>query len=141
MTSKISVEEAREFYKQAFPGRPNASQIVVTMEDGFAVIRQEIGQENIRPGGYVSGPTQMALADAVAYMAVFTKLGIVPMAVTSNLSMNFLRPCVGEAIVAEGRIMKIGRTLAVIETEVRAEGSDKISSHAIVTYSLPLNKD
>ena len=55
--------------------------------------------------------------------------------------MNFLRPCIGEAVIAEGKIMKIGRTLAVIETEVRAEGSDKVSSHAIVTYSLPLNKD
>ena len=79
----------------------------------------------------------MSMADSAAYFVVFTKLGIVPMAVTSNLTINFLRPCIGEAIIADGRLMKLGRTLAVIEVDLKAEGSDKVSSHAVVTYSIP----
>ena len=79
----------------------------------------------------------MSMADSAAYFVVFTKLGIVPMAVTSNLTINFLRPCIGEAVIADGRLMKLGRTLAVIEVDLKAEGSDKVSSHAVVTYSIP----
>ena len=107
------------------------------MEDGHAVIRLKAGPENLRPGGYISGPTQMTMADSVTYMAIFTKLGITPMTVTSNLNINFLRPCIGEAVIAEAKLMKLGRTLAVAEVEIRAEGSSKVASHAIVTYSIP----
>lgn len=136
MTSKISVEEANSFLAEAFNGAQNRSQVIL-MEDGHAMMRMKAGPEHLRPGGYISGPTQMAMADSVTYMAIFTKLGITPMTVTSNLNMNFLRPCIGEAVIAEAKLMKLGRTLAVAEVEIRAEGSDKVASHAIVTYSIP----
>jgi len=87
----------------------------------------------------VSGPTQMGLADQAAYAAIFTKLGIVPMAVTSNLNINFLRPCKGDWVEADAHIIKLGRTLAVIEVNVRGSSSDKVSSQSIVNYSLPLD--
>lgn len=105
--------------------------------DFVAIMRLVAGPEHLRPGGYISGPTQMSMADSVTYMAIFTKLGITPMTVTSNLNMNFLRPCIGEAVTAEANLLKLGRTLAVAEVEIRAEGSDKVASHAIVTYSIP----
>ncbi|WP_370236921.1 MULTISPECIES: PaaI family thioesterase [Henriciella] len=136
MTSKVSVEEANRFLDQAFPGNGNRNRIIA-MEDGRVVCRMSADEQNLRPGGYISGPTQMSMADSAAYFVVFTKLGIVPMAVTSNLTINFLRPCIGEAVIADGRLMKLGRTLAVIEVELKAEGSDKVSSHAVVTYSIP----
>ncbi|MEM5517740.1 PaaI family thioesterase [Henriciella sp. AS95] len=136
MTSKVSVDEANAFLDEAFNSAQNRS-TVIAMEDSRAILRMKAGPEQLRPGNYISGPTQMAMADSVAYFAIFTKLGIVPMAVTSNLSINFLRPCIGEAVIADGRLMKLGRTLAVIEVDIRAEGSDKTSSHAIVTYSIP----
>jgi uncharacterized protein (TIGR00369 family) len=79
----------------------------------------------------------MSLADSVAYMVIMTLTGLEPMAVTSNLNINFLRPCIGTAVIAEGRMMKIGQALAVIEVDIRVEGADKPSSHAIVTYALP----
>ena len=139
MTSKISVEQVNEFLEKAFEGREGMSRPLVTvMEDGRAVVRLSINKNHIRPGGYINGPTQMGLADQAAYAAVFTKIGIVPMAVTSNLNINFLRPCLGEWVEADAKILKFGRTLAVMEVNVRGSLSDKVSSQSIVTYSIPI---
>ncbi len=135
--SKVSVAEVNAFYADQFSGR-GAQEAVVSLEDGFARLRRTISEAERRPGGYVSGPTQMGLADSAAYAAIFTRIGIVPMAVTSNLNINFLRPCIGEAVIADATLIKCGKTLAVIEVEIRAEGSDKVSSHAVINYSIPL---
>jgi len=140
MTSKISVDQVNDFLEKAFEGREGITRpLITTMEDGRAVVRLDINKDHIRPGGYVSGPTQMGLADQAAYAAIFTKLGIVPMAVTSNLNINFLRPCKGDWVEADAQIIKLGRTLAVIEVNVRGSSSDKVSSQSIVNYSLPLD--
>ena len=111
--------------------------IVAFGEDGRAVMRLVADSSHLRPGGYISGPTQMALVDSAAYMAVMTKTGHEPMTVTSNLSINFLRPCIGDVVVADARIMKIGQALAVMDVDVRIEGAEKPSSHAVVTYAIP----
>lgn len=138
MPSKVTPEEVNAFYTSSFPGGGiDIEQDVVALEDGFARLRRRVGDLNLRPGGYISGPTQMAIADSAAWSAIFTKIGITPMAVTSNLSINFLRPCIGEAIVAEARIIKMGKSLAVIEVEIRAEGAEKPSAHVVVNYALP----
>lgn len=136
MASKITVEEANAFLEEAFESGPERSR-VTHMEDGIAVMRLEVTNANLRPGGYISGPTQMGMCDSAAYMAVMTKVGITPMAVTSSLTMNFLRPCVGEAVEAEAEVMRIGRSLAVMDVTVRVAGSAKTCSHAVVTYALP----
>lgn len=136
MTSKVSVEDANSFLACAFE-RGDGAPAVVLMEDGYAVMRLDVSSEHLRPGGYISGPTQMSLADSVTYMAIFTRLGITPMTVTSNLNMSFLRPCIGKAVIARAKLLKLGRTLAVAEAEILAEGADKVASHAIVTYSIP----
>lgn len=136
MTSKVSVEEANSFLNSAFD-RPDHKAKIIRMEEGRAVQRLEAKEEHLRPGGYISGPTQMAVADSAAYMAVMTLTGIEPMTVTSNLNINFLRPCIGNALVADARVMKIGKALAVMDVDIRAEGSEKAASHAVVTYALP----
>jgi uncharacterized protein (TIGR00369 family) len=134
--TKFTADEANTFLSTAFKGRGGQNQ-VMKMEPGLAVMRLEADETHLRPGGYISGPTQMSLADSVAYMAIMTLTGLEPMTVTSNLNINFLRPCIGAAVIAEGRIMKMGQALAVIEVDIRVEGADKPSSHAIVTYALP----
>lgn len=134
--TKFTVEEANIFMDAAFKGRGRQNQVVL-MEKGRAVIRLEADETHLRPGGYISGPTQMSLADSVAYMAIMTLTGLEPMTVTNNLNINFLRPCIGPVVVADGRVMKIGHALAVIEVDIRIEGADKPASHAIVTYALP----
>ena len=134
--TKMTAEEANAFLKGAFETQDNRSEVVL-MEDGRAVMRLVADSSHLRPGGYISGPTQMALVDSAAYMAVTTKTGHEPMTVTSNLSINFLRPCIGDVVVADARIMKIGQALAVMDVDVRIEGAEKPSSHAVVTYAIP----
>lgn len=134
--TKMTADEANTFLKGAFETQDNRSEVVL-MEDGRAVMRLVADSSHLRPGGYISGPTQMALVDSAAYMAVMTKTGHEPMTVTSNLSINFLRPCIGNVVVADARIMKIGQALAVMDVDVRIEGAEKPSSHAVVTYAIP----
>lgn len=136
MASKVSVEDANSFLNSAF-NRPDHQAKITLMEPGRAVQRLEAREEHLRPGGYISGPTQMAIADSAAYMAVMTLTGIEPMTVTSNLNINFLRPCIGQAVTADATVMKIGKTLAVMDVKIQAEGDTRIASHAIVTYALP----
>jgi uncharacterized protein (TIGR00369 family) len=134
--TKFTAEEANTFLEAAFKGRGRQNQVIL-MEPGRAIMRLEADETHLRPGGYISGPTQMSLADSVAYMVIMTQTGLEPMTVTSNLNINFLRPCIGAVVVAEGRMMKMGQALAVIDVDIRIEGADKPSSHAIVTYALP----
>ena len=136
MSSKLTVEQANAFLAGAFNGREDQG-LITEMQDGRTVASLEISPFHLRPGGYVSGPTQMAIADMVAYMAIMTRMGEQPMAVTTNLNINFLRPCIGNKIIADGRLMKLGQTLAIVEVDVRVEGTDQITSHAIATYALP----
>lgn len=134
--SKFSAEEANAFLDTAFKGRGRQNQVIL-MEPGRAILRLEADETHLRPGGYISGPTQMSLADSAAYMAIMTLTGLEPMTVTSNLNINFLRPCIGSVVIAEGTILKMGQALAVIEVDIRIEGAAKPASHAIVTYALP----
>ena len=136
MSSKLTVEQANAFLTGAFASRTNRGEII-DMQPGRAISRLEVNEAHLRPGGYVSGPTQMGMADMVAYMAIMTRMGEQAMAVTSNLNINFLRPCIGRTVIADGQLMKLGRSLAIVEVDIRIQGSDQQSSHAIVTYALP----
>ncbi|MEL6861735.1 MAG: PaaI family thioesterase [Pseudomonadota bacterium] len=137
MGSVVSVEEVNAFYDEIFTGGGEQER-VLELRENYARIRQPVDTANLRPGGYINGPTQMAVADSAAYIAIFTRIGITPMALTSNLNINFMRPCIGNAVIGEAHLLKIGKTLAVVSVDVRAEGSDKLSSHAVVNYSIPL---
>ena len=136
MTTRMTADEANTFLSAAFIGNGRRSEVTL-MEEGRAVMRLVADDTHLRPGGYISGPTQMSLVDSAAYMAVMTYTGHEPMTVTSNLSINFLRPCIGDVVVADARVMKIGQALAVMDVDVRIEGAEKPSSHAVVTYALP----
>lgn len=111
--------------------------IVTEMREGFAVTQIETDARHMRPGHMISGPTQMSMADTVAYVCVFTKLGITPMAVTSSFNMHFLRPCIGPSMRAEGSMVRIGQTLAVIDVRIFGQAHDDPASVATVTYALP----
>jgi uncharacterized protein (TIGR00369 family) len=104
---------------------------------GTARVRLPAGEAHIRPGGTLSGPAQMALADFAMYAALLGAIGEVPLAVTTSLNMNFLqRPRPG-ALIADCRLIKLGKRLAVGETLVHSEGMEDPVSHATATYSIP----
>jgi uncharacterized protein (TIGR00369 family) len=91
----------------------------------------------LRPGGTIAGPAQMALADIAMYGLVMSRLGRVDLAVTTSLSINFLRRPEPAAMTAEGRLMKLGKRLAVGEVTLHSAGLAEPVAHAVVTYSLP----
>lgn len=129
------------FMGQAF-GQPLNWTIERVDLDGIRV-RQPTTQAQSRPGGTVSGPTLMAMADGVAYMALLSRIGPAALAVTSNLNINFLRRPRLVDLVTNARPIKIGRNLAVIEVSLfsdggQAEDLEKPVAHATVTYSLTL---
>ena len=129
------------FMAQAF-GQPLNWTIERVDLDGIRV-RQPTTQAQSRPGGTVSGPTLMAMADGVAYMDLLSRIGPAALAVTSNLNINFLRRPRLVDLVTDARPIKIGRNLAVIEVSLfsdggQAEDLQKPVAHATVTYSLTL---
>jgi uncharacterized protein (TIGR00369 family) len=136
LTTKLTANEANAYLEAAFGSDPGRH-VITVMEDGYAEVRLVANDSHLRPGGYISGPTQMSLADTAAYFAVMTKTGLEPMTVTSNLNINFLRPCIGKIVICSARIMKIGKALAVLDVDIRIEGAEKPSSHAVVTYAIP----
>ena len=136
-TSKVSAEAMNRFFSEAFTGDPKRIPDITLAVADHVVMEAAMDETNLRPGGFVSGPTQMMLADHIAYAVIFTRLGITPMALTSNLNIDFLRPCIGTKVHYEGRMIKLGRSLAVISVETRGTESDKLSSRATVTYALP----
>ncbi len=106
---------------------------------GFGTISlvMPASRQLLRPGGTITGPAQMALADIAMYGLVMSRLGRVDLAVTTSLSINFLRRPAPAAIVAEGRLLKLGRRLAVGDITLRSQGRAEPIAHAVVTYSLP----
>ncbi len=132
---RVSLEELRAFFAKDFP------QATVTIEDvgaGRARVRQAVTEAELRPGGTVSGPTMMAVADAASYAAVLSVLGHVPLAVTTNLNINFLRrPSAQAAIIGDATLLKVGRRLIVAEIRITSEGDDAPVAHATTTYAIP----
>jgi acyl-coenzyme A thioesterase PaaI-like protein len=130
-----SLEELRAFFASDFP---QSTVTIVALGDGTARVRQEIGEPQLRPGGTVSGPVMMATADAALYAALLGKIGIVPLAVTTNLSISFMRKPKAEcALIADARLLKVGRKLAFGEVILTSEGDADPVAHATLTYALP----
>ena len=100
-------------------------------------VRHRYHERMIRPGGTISGPTMMALADFAMYVAVLAAIGPVPLAVTINLNINFLRKPAQSDLLGEARLMKIGKRLAVGEVTIFSDGQDEPVAHVTSTYSIP----
>lgn len=106
-----------------------------------ATVLHEVGHEELRPGGTVSGPVMMATADVALYVAILAEIGIVPLTVTTSLSFNFMRKPAGDRpIVGRCRLMKIGRSLAIGEVSLHSQGSDEVVAHAVGTYAIPADR-
>lgn len=128
-------EEIEVFMTAAFP---RSQSTIVEVRNKAAIVRRCIAQEDIRPGGTVSGPTLMALADMALYVAIHATLGITPHAVTSSLNINFLRrPTAQRDLLAVCKLLKIGRSLVVGEVSLFSEGMEDPVAHVVGTYSLP----
>jgi uncharacterized protein (TIGR00369 family) len=135
----LTVAELEAFLRAEFPQVFNAES-GVSIEaawHGGARVRQAWREAFIRPGGTISGPTMMALADFAMYVAVLAAIGPVGLAVTTSLNINFLRRPGRADLLAEAKLMKLGKRLAVGEVTLTSAGSDAVVAHVTATYSIP----
>ena len=100
-------------------------------------MRQAYSEKFIRPGGTISGPTMMMLSDFALYVAVLAAIGPVALAVTINLNINFLRKPDRRDLIAEAKILKLGKRLAVMEVNLFSDGNEEAVAHVTSTYSIP----
>ena len=128
-------EEISAFMALEFP---QTKCVVEAVNENGATLSHEIGINELRPGGTVSGPVMMSVADVAIYVAILGRIGIVPLTVTTSLTINFLRkPSADSRIIAECTLLKVGRTLIVGEVSLYSEGSDDVVAHVVGTYSVP----
>lgn len=131
---------AKEVQDVIYQGLPAASEEGLQVEDvgeRRARLRSPFRPSTIRPGGTLSGPTMMGLADAAMYAAILGELGRVEMAVTQNLNINFLSRPAQKDLIADAVILRLGRRSAVLEVQLFSEGSDEMVAHVTGTYALP----
>ena len=108
------------------------------MTEKAASIIYHVGAADLRPGGTVSGPTMMTAADYALYIAILGEIGIVALAVTTSLSINFLRkPTAEQDIRAVCKLMKVGKALVVGDVWLYSIDSEEPIAHAVSTYSIP----
>ena len=111
---------------------------VESVDEDVLHLRLIVQGRHLRPGGTVSGPAIFALADVAVYLAILARIGPVALAVTTNASVDFLRkPAAGVDLLAEARILKLGRVLAVGDVLIRSDGGDAPVARASMTYSIP----
>ncbi len=111
---------------------------VESVDAQMLVARLRVDDRHLRPGGTVSGPAMFALADVTIYLAILARIGEVALAVTTNASVDFMRkPEAGRDLLAECRILKLGRVLAVGDVLIRSEGVDQPVARCSMTYSIP----
>ena len=117
---------------------PQSNSIIEATGNRGATVRHRIGVNELRPGGTVSGPVMMAVADVALYAAILGEIGIVPLAVTTGLNINFLRkPSADRDIVGVCKLIKVGRSLVTGDVYLYSEGDDRPVAHAVGTYSIP----
>jgi acyl-coenzyme A thioesterase PaaI-like protein len=135
--AKITTDEFNTLMAEEMPWAVEAGMTLETIGPDSATMRLAFNDGMLRPGGTMSGPTMMALADANMYAVVLGAIGIVKLAVTTSFNINFLfRPSPAD-LLAEGRLLKIGKRLAVVEVTLHSDGHDEPVAHATGTYSIP----
>jgi uncharacterized protein (TIGR00369 family) len=135
----LSAAAVRELLEREFPQAVFAGSRSV-IEDAWhrgARMRRVFTERSLRPGGTISGPTLMALADFSIYVAILASVGPVPQAVTTNLNINFVRRPAQRDLIAEARLIKLGKRLAVGEVSIYSDGEEEMVAHATATYALP----
>jgi uncharacterized protein (TIGR00369 family) len=137
--AKMTVADLERFLHVEFPQAFSGGDISIESADGVScLLRQRCSDQMLRPGGTISGPTLMALADFAMYVVLLSAIGPVGLAVTTNLSINFLRKGQpGQDVLAAARLLKLGKRLAVGEINLLSGTSPDPIAHAISTYSIP----
>lgn len=135
---RMDAEGLNDFLRRAFPAAdPDAMPRIVRVGPGVVELVQKTDHRNLRPGGVISGPTQMTMADTAAYAVMLAHLGEVAMAVTTSLTIHFLRPCSPGDLHAEATMLRLGRRIGTCDVLMWTEGRDRPAAKATVAYAIP----
>jgi uncharacterized protein (TIGR00369 family) len=139
---KLTRKELVDLLRAEFPEASHAmgNYEIEEIWHGGCRLRYPFTQSSLRPGGTLSGTTMMSLGDFAMYVAVLSAIGWVPLAVTTNLNINFLKKPAARDLVAEARLIKLGRRLAVGEVGIRSDGEEELVAHVTSTYSIPVKE-
>jgi uncharacterized protein (TIGR00369 family) len=136
MQLQMTAEGLRALLAEVFPQVEGRFRIL-ELRPSFLRVDMQAGEADLRPGGTVSGPALFMLADCAFYMATLAMIGPVPLAVTTSCSIDFMRKPGPGVLVAEARILKLGRLLAVGDVLICSEGVEGPVARAGVTYAIP----
>ena len=134
---RISIAEFERLARDKLPLVEQYGIRAEVIEAGRVVMRMPFDEGLLRPGGTVSGPVMLALADVAVYVLVLGLIGPVELAVTTSLNANFLRRPRARDLIAEARILKLGKRLVVGEVTIHSDGEDAPVCHVTATYSIP----
>lgn len=135
----MNAAELSAFFATAFPGGKGDihAEERFTVAPGFVRVAFDPDEGSLRPGGIVSGPTQMGLADRAAYAVILAHIGPVAMAVTSNLNFSFLRAVAFRRVHADAVLLKLGKRLATVDVRLWQDDTANVVGQATVTYAIP----
>jgi uncharacterized protein (TIGR00369 family) len=135
----MTAVELDAFLRTELPQLFNYDDLTIEHADGQTCqVRQRFRESMLRPGGTISGPTLMVLADLAMYVVLLSAIGPIGLAVTTNLNINFLRKgAAGQDVLAAARLLKLGKRLAVGEVNLFSGTSPDPIAHVTSTYSIP----
>jgi uncharacterized protein (TIGR00369 family) len=137
MTLKLDKETIQTFLDRDF-GPLGADFRMDRVDETGITLRLKVTPQHLRPGNVISGPAIFALADVAVYLAILSRIGMVPMTVTTNCSIDFMRMAAADRdLLAEARVLKLGRSLAVGDVLLYSEGLPDPVARAGLTYAIP----
>lgn len=136
MALKLDADGVRAFLDEHFPQTRDVGFTIQRLDEQGSLLRLDTGESHLRPGGTVSGPTLMMLADTAFYLVVLSRIGPTQRAFTTSLESHFLRRAPAGSLEAEAVLLRLGRTLAVGQVTVRSPEVDGPVAVATVTYSV-----
>jgi uncharacterized protein (TIGR00369 family) len=137
--ARLTADELTQRLAAEFPDtfKPDTGLSILDVWHGGCRVHLPFQANSLRPGGTISGPVIMMLADVAMYVALLATIGWQPLAVTTSLNINFLRKPSPRALEAECRLLKLGKRLAVGDISIRSHGEGNVVAHATSTYSIP----
>jgi uncharacterized protein (TIGR00369 family) len=138
----FTLDELRAYLIEIFPEAwTRGDYAIEAVGPMCATVRLAYHPEHLRPGGTISGPSMFALCDLALYVAVLNEIGRVKLAVTTSVTINFLRRPAPADLLGKAKLMKLGKRLAIGEVALYSQGQAEMVAHATGTYSIPERGD
>ncbi len=138
----FTLDELRAYLVEIFPEAwTRGDYSIEEIAPMSAIVRLAYHPDHLRPGGTISGPAMFALCDLALYVAILSEIGRVKLAVTTSVSINFLRKPAPADLIGKAGLIKLGKRLAVGEVGLFSPGEADMVAHATGTYSIPARGD